>query len=124
MSVIDLERAVSAPTRWLNQVMRSNADTIRSSRRMRTITPLESRHFYGVFLVPGGRFLVTFSDTDLCVWDLGYSSSYSSSATLKNAPLACASYAPNYRFSVVPTPDELGLRVCVSVSCGATRNEM
>jgi len=119
MSVIDLEQAVSAPTRWLNQVMSSNADTIRSSRRMRTITPLENPHFYAVFLVPGGRFLVTFSETDVCVWDLGYSSS----ATSKNALLASAPYVPNHDFAVVPTPDELGLRIFVSVSCGETRNE-
>lgn len=120
MSVIDLEQAVSAPTRWLNQVMSSNADTIRSSRDMITITPLENPHFFGVFLVPGGRFLVTFSEIDVCVWDLGYSSS----AILKGAPLASAPCVPNHEFAVVPTTDELGLWICVSASCGETRNEM
>lgn len=79
---------------------------------MRTITPPENPHFQGVCLVPGGRFLLTFSDAGMCIWDLGYSST----TILSNCPIASA---PNVNdiLSVVPTIDQLGLRIFASEVC-------
>lgn len=111
MCVTDLERAVFAPTRWLDHVMRNNMKARGCCAR--TITPSENPYFQGVYLVPGGRFLITFSEADLCVWDLGYSSS----TILKNTPIASASHIFNDIFAVVPTADGLGLRIFANTIC-------
>ena len=80
MSDVELEQAALAPHRWISlcstfakQNPNDSEAMLRPSKK-RIIRNPQSHQWTGIFLVPGGRYLVSNSSDDLCVWDLGYTS--------------------------------------------------
>lgn len=129
MSDAELEHAATAPFRWIAlsaSEHRHNSAGLLLSRTKRTIeNPIESiknvlqipkdwwaTNFTGLYLVPGGRYLVTSCwDCCLAVWDLGYVSDGDMSTDGKPPKMwvTKANYIEN--FVVHPTPDGLGIRI-------------
>ena len=80
MSDLELERAAMAPRRWIElygafQKQHSN-DFSLSELRPRTTRIIDLKDhapFNSLFIVPGGRYLVT-AGNGIFVWDLGYNS--------------------------------------------------
>jgi hypothetical protein len=68
MSILSLEYAATGPDRFLCTKAGRSGFLIPRSHR---IIPSNGNEFSEIFLVPGGRYLVTLADTSLAVWDLG-----------------------------------------------------
>ncbi len=68
MSVLALEYAATGPDRFLCKKAGRSGFLIARSHR---IIPSKGDEFSGIFLVPGGRYLVTLATISLAVWDLG-----------------------------------------------------
>ncbi|KAF8800147.1 hypothetical protein BYT27DRAFT_7200661 [Phlegmacium glaucopus] len=126
MSVSQLEHAATAPLRWiaLSSSKDRNNDEVLHPRGTRVIeNSLTSmmkalqfhdlqtgRHFSSLYLVPGGRYLVTSGPNCLGVWDLRYVSDGDMSDDGK--PTMWATEINNLlSFRVHPTPDGLGIRI-------------
>ena len=67
MSVLSLEYAATGPDRFLS----TNAGIGFLIARSHRIIPSKGDEFREIFLVPGGRYLVTLADISLAIWDLG-----------------------------------------------------
>lgn len=87
MSDLQLEQAAIAPHRWIKlctEFARQHPDPDYSGATLCPKTTRIIQHPLGgpelsvlstqVFLVPGGRYLVSYSPLGICVWDLGYTS--------------------------------------------------
>ncbi|KAF8156018.1 hypothetical protein B0H34DRAFT_715829 [Crassisporium funariophilum] len=121
MSYAELAMAATAPKRWVttSSSQRLNADETLLNFEMRSLrdhpacTPLpldfEFWDIKDVYLVPGGRYMVTFAQEWIAVWDLGVPSIGAKSANGKLIGIAPADVADEYR--VHATPDGLGLRI-------------
>ncbi|KAF8801581.1 hypothetical protein BYT27DRAFT_7341898 [Phlegmacium glaucopus] len=126
MSVAELERAASTPLRWiaLSSLKDRHNSKVLHPRRTRVIEdPLAlimktlqlhdfriSRRLNDLYLVPGGRYLVTISPNCVGVWDLRYVSDGDMSDDEK--PTMWATEINNViGFRVHPTPDGLGIRI-------------
>ncbi|KAF8800153.1 hypothetical protein BYT27DRAFT_6845514 [Phlegmacium glaucopus] len=127
MSVAQLERAATAPLRWiaLSSSKDRNNDEVLHPRRTRVIeNPLASMRktlqlhdlwwtpssFVDLYLVPGGRYLATGAPRCLGVWDLGSVSDGDMSDDWK--PTMWATEIDDLvGFRVHPTPDGLGIRI-------------
>ena len=75
MSDLELERAAMAPHRWIklcDALQKQNVDGSREILHPRTTRTIMGRA-ESLFIVPGGRYLVT-AGNGLSVWDLGYDS--------------------------------------------------
>ena len=109
MSNSELEQAALAPHRWISlcstfaKQHRNDSDAVLQPSTKRIIrTPHSSDT--GIFLVPGGRYLVSRSRGDICVWDLGYTSNAD--------PKLLASLGSNdgtHSFGINTTSDCMGL---------------
>ena len=76
MSDLELERAAMAPRRWIKfygafQKQHSNDFSELRPRTTRIINLKDHAPFSSLFIVPGGRYLVT-AGKGIFVWDLGY----------------------------------------------------
>ncbi|KAF8802596.1 hypothetical protein BYT27DRAFT_7172643 [Phlegmacium glaucopus] len=118
MSDAELECAATAPLRWiaLSSSKVRNNDGVLPPRRTRFIkNPFalmlkvpDPTGGSDLYLVPGGRYLVTSTLDYLGVWDLGYCSDRDMSSNMK-LWVAMAQYLAN--FCVHPTLDGLGIRI-------------
>jgi len=107
MSIDDLEHVALSPHRLAECLRRSDG---------RRLTPFQSRVLHprdvqgitsgGLFLAPGGRFLVTSSFYTLYLWDLGATAS----SPMKSFPLAeLSTEVPARLWCIGPTPDWNGI---------------
>lgn len=111
MSIADLERAATAPFRWISLSEARDGDGCLSSRtRTLPVEPKAPGWWWpgGLYLVPGGRYLVRTGPNSVNVRDLGYPSVSSSKKTIKMW-IATVDYFD--RFLVHPTPNGLGIRI-------------
>lgn len=74
LSLSELKHAATAPMRLLAHLKRCslNGHTPRLCTRILENSELVGRAFESFILVPGGRFLVTCTQTVMQLWDLGY----------------------------------------------------
>ncbi|TFK38211.1 hypothetical protein BDQ12DRAFT_735788 [Crucibulum laeve] len=128
----DLEYAAISPFRWLAHHLQKRPET--ELQIPSTLEPYSKRilkphpesppnppdtydseypfgNFYRVYLVPGGRFLISSHFDCFCVWDLGYSPKPLSP---KPWPLAFLDKKSHDMLLVRPTPDGLGIRMFIS----------
>jgi hypothetical protein len=78
---------------------------------------LGTTHLGDLYLVPGGRYLVTIS-LDCCsvgVWDLGYRSYEDMDTCWDEEPLKMWATTVDYveKYRIHPTPDGLGIRILI-----------
>lgn len=113
MSLEELERVSMSPHLFVKSIKRNSA---RGTVPMCRIRPLQDPssnqiiHIRSLFLVPGGRFLVTAGADRVCLWDIGWSTL---APALKPYPLA-ALKRPNFHLhAVVPSLDKEELIVAV-----------
>jgi hypothetical protein len=109
MSDVELEQAALAPHRWISlcstfakQHPNDSDAVLRPSKKRIIRNPHSSKT--RIFLVPGGRYLMSCSFDRICVWDLGYTSNAD--------PKLLASLERNGRGSAVginTTSDRMGL---------------
>jgi len=127
MSDTELERAASAPFRWiaLSSSEDRDSDGCLPSRRTQILkypTGLLLDHLQQPagdwrriliypYLVPGGRYLVTNGPDCLCVWDLEYVSDSNMSSDEKPTKMWAIRVDDIEFFSVHPTPDGMGIRI-------------
>ena len=124
MSLLELERAATAPSRWimLSSSKDRNPNKLLSSRT--TVTRITNNSipftsdsadlvFQHLYLVPGGRYLVASSRIRDCigVWDLGYVFDGAMSSAEKTTTVWVTRINKPYGFTVCPTPDGLGIRI-------------
>ena len=72
MSDLELERAAMAPRRWIG--LKQHLNEFSEMLHPRTTRIIKYANISHLFIVPGGRYLVT-AGYGLSVWDLGYVSS-------------------------------------------------
>ena len=110
MSDAELEQAALAPHRWISRCStfakqhRNDSDAVLQPSTKRIIRTPHQWFQTDVFLVPGGRYLVSHSIDLICVWDLGYTSNVD--------PMLLASLGLNEEarcFSISTTSDRMGL---------------
>jgi hypothetical protein len=113
MSDVELEHAALAPHRWISLCSTfakqhpNDSDAVLRPSKKRII---RNPHSFdaNIFLVPGGRYLVSNSFDRTCVWDLGYTSNAD--------PKLLASLEHNTRarsFGINTTSDRMGLIIIV-----------
>ena len=79
MSDVELEQAALAPRRWIELCAtvekrhHENSGVTLHPRTSRVIDAVAYMNT-GLFIVPGGRYLVSSSPNGIFVWDLGYTS--------------------------------------------------
>ncbi|KAF8800133.1 hypothetical protein BYT27DRAFT_7175825 [Phlegmacium glaucopus] len=129
MSVAQLERAATAPLRWIalssskdrnnNEVLHPRGirvieDPFASTKNVQFQNARELRSFTSLYLVPGGRYLVTSSDC-LGLWDLA---SVSDSDMTSDGKLTMwTTEIPEFGlWCIQPTPDGLGIRILANSS--------
>ena len=113
MSDVELERAAVAPHRWIRRCAafaKQHSDhsdtTLRPTTRVIQDSLTSDDSITEIFLVPGGRYLVSYSPGGICVWDLGY--------TLNDDCKVLASVGPDggtFSCMVSATSDNMGLIV-------------
>ena len=119
MSDLEIEKAAMGPRRWIElcgayDLNDPNSDAIRYPRSIRIINEFPTESSSLLFLVPGGRYLVSYSFGDISVWDLGYTSSAdctliaSVGVDRTQQPVAYDRYD---HFEVQATPDGMGLTI-------------
>ena len=109
MSIVELERAATAPRRWiaLSSSKKRNKDGVLPSR---ITQPLENLHCSRqLYLVPGGRYLVACDWSYIGVWDLGFVSDKDPLLQTTKVWVTAADHIVG--FLVNPTPDGLGIRI-------------
>ena len=76
MELVDLQRAAFGPTLWHRKINQHSTDRNTFPHVERPITcapnPIQDAFFQDVFLVPGGRYLLSTTNTSIQLWDLGY----------------------------------------------------
>ncbi|KAF8805718.1 hypothetical protein BYT27DRAFT_7142220 [Phlegmacium glaucopus] len=119
MTVLELEHAAMVPRRWIElcaafQKQHPNDSGAKlCSRTTRIIdNPLAAMVDTEIFIVPGGRYLISHSYTGIFVWDLGYTSS----ADCKLIA-SVAQEVGSDTCTVQATPDGLGLIIFSSHPC-------
>jgi len=125
MSLLELERAATAPSRWimLSSSKNRNPNKLLPSRTTRITNnsipfTLDDLALQNLYLVPGGRYLLASSSLsfsseyyDLGVWDLGYVFDGAMSSDEKTTKVWVTSINGLGDFTVCPTPDGLGIRI-------------
>ena len=117
MTVVELEHAAMGPRRWIKLWTAfeehypdgSGATLLPSTTRIIEHPLAVIADLPGLFIVPGGRYLVGHSIKDIFVWDLGYTSSADckliASVGWEGESDSCM---------VQPTPDGIGLIILSS----------
>ncbi|KAF8799413.1 hypothetical protein BYT27DRAFT_7120833 [Phlegmacium glaucopus] len=117
MTVPELEHAAMAPRRWIKlcaafQKQHPNVSGAKlCSRTTRIIdNPLAVMvDNPEIFIVPGGRYLISQSSSGIFIWDLGYTSSADCKLIASVGP-----EGRSYHCTVQATPDGLGLIILSS----------
>jgi hypothetical protein len=110
MSVLDLEHAATAPRRFRSLIQHRDVDEVPlpySHRQLffRRAPPLTGTYNVdGLFLIPGGRFMISMSGETLNLWDVGYNMNIPPSAY----PLATADNCGRL-YALCRTPDGKGV---------------
>ena len=109
MSDAELEQAALGPHRWISLCSTfakqhpNHSDAVLRPSKKRIIQ--NSYSFRGdMFLVPGGRYLVSRSRDHICVWDLGYTSNADPKLLA-----SLGSIDGTRSFGINTTPDRMGL---------------
>jgi hypothetical protein len=106
MSDLELERAAMAPRRWIG--LKQHFNEFSEMFHPRTTRIVEDANKSHLFIVPGGRYLVT-AGYGISVWDLGYVS------TVECKLVASVKLRENFGFCLVQaTPDGMGLVILSS----------
>lgn len=118
MSDLELEQAAMAPRRWINlcaSVFEKHKDqdhgdsnAILCPRKIRIIKDATNS---ALFIVPGGRYLVSTTAAGLFVWDLGYVSSANCTLLASVEPRDGSLFEPVCQ--VQATADGMGLIILV-----------
>jgi len=116
MSDLEIENAAMGPRRWIELCnaygkQHLNDPTIilcpRTTRIIDHLIPTEIIYEYtDFFIVPGGRYLVSFSPDNISVLDLGYTSSSECKLIASVVP-----EGGSYTCIVQTTPDGMGLAI-------------
>ena len=110
MSDLELERVAMAPFRWIklcSAFQKQHSNDFSETLRPRATRVIKDR-VRSLFIVPGGRYLVT-AGNSICVWDLGYVS------TVDCKLVASVGSEDNFYFcKVQATPDGKGLVILSS----------
>jgi len=115
MSQSALEYAATGPERFLRSAAKSSLPRPRSHLTIQN----DHAQLIEVFLVPGGRYLVTVNLTTVAVWDLGIPG-YESTITPGMKPISTQPTHPNFRVGVLlfhPTDDGQGLTILINYEC-------
>jgi hypothetical protein len=121
MTTSELEHAVTSPYQF-TAILRRAANALDACNKL---SPRVTRILYcnppgsphplpdisAIYLVPGGRFLLT-SSTDfvMSLWDLGYNSNIS----IDHSPVASVVFQHIVsEFEVQATADDMGIRICI-----------
>jgi len=116
MSLLELEYAAMGPERWIAAMADAH------SQKLTLLPPYKahelfrppgyfSRFCHKIFLIPGGRYLLTLCREIVAIWDL------LDTSKSPTEPLATISGSCQY-FTANPTSDRLGIRVCVTKYTG------
>ncbi len=70
MTLLELEYAATGPDRLLNLLKAPSHDTEPLTHRRPANIYLDWSEFCDIYIVPGGRYLVAVTTTNLSVWDL------------------------------------------------------
>ena len=110
MSDVELEQAAMAPYGWIKLCAAfqkqhlDDSDAVLHPRTTRVIEGVHASWATRLFIVPGGRYLVSSSPKDIFIWDLGYTSNTNSKLI--------ASLEIEHRVCMVQaTPDGMGLTI-------------
>ncbi|KAH6918159.1 hypothetical protein BKA70DRAFT_1393919 [Coprinopsis sp. MPI-PUGE-AT-0042] len=116
MSVRDLQHLVTSPSRVETWASKNNESPEVPLHWTRTFTPRPSRSenalsIHGLELVPGGRYLITFTKRKgVYLWDLGFNAT----VTHKLVPVAQLSIQCNFSWwPSCPTEDRKGIQIQV-----------
>ena len=118
MSDSEIEKAAMGPRRWIELCSRFQEDrhnddcVVLCPRATRVIDDsFSTEHFgTGLFIVPGGRYLVGYTDDSISVLDLGYTSS-ADCKIIASVELEVKYPDHNICFLVQTTPDGMGLAI-------------
>ncbi|KAF8196100.1 hypothetical protein BJ912DRAFT_956313 [Pholiota molesta] len=137
MSLAELEHAAIAPYKWLALASARDGSASRTAlntHRMRFLSPLAAESLdsdemdtaeeddfevRSLFLVPGGRYLVTFAWRWICVWDTGFSPHPENDYI--HRPMAMVKVNLHSTHLVHASPDGQALRIIIS--CPSYVNE-
>ncbi|TEB28001.1 hypothetical protein FA13DRAFT_825422 [Coprinellus micaceus] len=120
MSVLDLEHAATAPRRFRSLIQHRDVDEVPlpySHRQLffRRAPPLTGTYNVdGLFLIPGGRFMISMSGETLNLWDVGYNMNIPPSAY----PLATADNCGRL-YALCRTPDGKGVFLASKKTSGS-----
>lgn len=130
MSLAELEHAAMAPYKWmaLSSARDGSASrTALNTHRMRFLSPLAAESLdsdemdtaeeddfevRSLFLVPGGRYLVTFAWRWVCVWDIGFAPHPENDYI--HRPIAMVKMDLHSTHLVHASPDGQALRIFIS----------
>ncbi|KAF8156985.1 hypothetical protein B0H34DRAFT_480094 [Crassisporium funariophilum] len=114
MSRIELEYASMAPKRWAGLFSASQERTLPAARSRRWTTfadgSREGLIVHKIYLIPGGRFLVTLIKDELAIWDLGHAFKSLLPSPLVAQPIAVTKTSSTY-FVCHPSPNEKDFRI-------------
>ena len=121
MSDLEIEKAAMGPRRWIElccalekQDHNDNGVTLRPRATRIIYDSNEFQDDFDLFIVPGGRYLVTHSPKRISILDLGYTSS-SDCKLIAVVGLPANDYEA---FIIHATPDGMGLTILLSTSNG------
>jgi hypothetical protein len=113
MSVLSLEYAATGPDRFLRTKAGRSGFLIARSHR---IIPSKGNEFRQIYLVPGGRYLVTLAAISLAVWDLGIPG-YPLAEARTNTPISTIPIPvaqSDARMNIHPSEDGKGLTILLN----------
>ncbi|KAF8156055.1 hypothetical protein B0H34DRAFT_715972 [Crassisporium funariophilum] len=120
MSISQLEHAATAPRRFITSTIRHSekygTSEIRPSYHIQYIAPSVSPELVApraLYLVPGGRYLISVGRHWMAVWDLSCTSDLDAGSTDIGRQLAVRVVNYDRLFLVHSTPDGLGLRIFI-----------
>ncbi|KAJ3514977.1 hypothetical protein NLJ89_g2055 [Agrocybe chaxingu] len=121
MSLLELEYAATAPRRWISLPECSNPKEFLPpyTTPRQVLIDLGNQEpgiITSLYLIPGGRYLVTFAWNWIGVWDLGMTLS---TCVEDFQPLAIVPVRYDSMFLVHPTPDGRGFRIYLSSNVDA-----
>ncbi|KAF8799695.1 hypothetical protein BYT27DRAFT_7119639 [Phlegmacium glaucopus] len=116
MSLLELEYAVLGPERWVCAIAKAHSQNLTLLPTYKTHKPFRPPGYFSalcsqIFLIPGGRYLLTLCREVVAIWDL------LDASKSPTEPLATISGSCRY-FTAYPTSDGLGIRVCVTKYSG------
>ena len=112
MSQSALEYAATGPDRFLRAATNCNLPDPRSHHIIRR----KHHEFFEIYIVPGGRYLVTADSTTIAVWDLGIPGLSSKFSQITTQPISVLPRHPEFWVAILlvhPTDDGQGLTIFI-----------